>query len=259
MLAYDSLPLEISGLHSSWWVPLLLGCFYVVAGSLQVCPLCKPRFWCTGRQSLFSRALSQQVQRLYGQLQHPMYPVLPGSAVWRRAQYDICIQVLLDEAVISPLQQQNASASLQDRVVGLLQQFEVFRSQGNRQQTERVTAEGAQLPAVALATGVTASLLALSAVLYVSDVPYPAMTAILAACAALNWRVFDGTRQGAFVAVLCGIAAPLSELVIIRLGLWHYLQPDLFGSQGVPQWVSCCYIFYTAPVSNLARTVLRQQ
>ena len=36
LLNYDSLPLEIGGLHSSCWVPLLLGCFYAVAGSLQV-------------------------------------------------------------------------------------------------------------------------------------------------------------------------------------------------------------------------------
>lgn len=36
LLNYDSLPLEIGGLHSSYWVPLLLGCFYAVAGSLQV-------------------------------------------------------------------------------------------------------------------------------------------------------------------------------------------------------------------------------
>ena len=36
LLNYDSLPLELGGLHSSFWVPLLLGAFYVVAGSLQV-------------------------------------------------------------------------------------------------------------------------------------------------------------------------------------------------------------------------------
>ena len=36
LLNYDSLPLELGG-HSSFWVPLLLGAFYIVAGCLQVC------------------------------------------------------------------------------------------------------------------------------------------------------------------------------------------------------------------------------
>ena len=173
----------------------------------------------------------------------------------------MALQVLLDEAVLAAPQPSSAApgASLPDRAAGVLQQLQVFQSQANKEQTERVNAEQAQLPAVALATGVTALLLALSAALYVKELPYPSITAILAVAAAANWRIFDGTRQGAFVAILCGVAAPLSELVIIRLGLWHYLHPDLFGSLGVPQWVSCCYIFYTAPVSNLARTVLRQR
>ena len=167
--------------------------------------------------------------------------------------------MLLDEAVLAAPQPDNPELSLQDQVVGTLQKLQPLQSPANREQTERVNAEQAQLPAVALATGATAILLALSAALYVNELPYPAITATLAVAAAANWRLFDGTRQGALVALLCGIAAPLSELVIIRLGLWHYLHPDLFGSQGVPQWVSCCYIFYTAPVSNLARTVLRQK
>ena len=174
------------------------------------------------------------------------------------------MQVLLDEAALSdPVQLNEASLSspreqpggLQSSLVSLAQQLPGLLSETNQARTQAAVQQRAQPPAVALSTGATAALLALSAVLYKDAVPYPAIAGILAGCAVLNWRTFDGTRQGAFVGVLCGLAAPLSELVIIRLGLWHYLQPDVLG---LPSWVPLCYIFYTPPLSNLARLFLKR-
>ena len=165
------------------------------------------------------------------------------------------MQVLLDEAAIAEPQ---TSVDLQAQLVPLAQQLPGLRSEANIVQSQVVTQQRAQAPFVALSTGATAALLALSAVLYQQGVPYPVITGVLAAAAIANWKLFDGTRQGAYVAVLCGLAAPLSELVIIRLGLWHYMHPDLFGAQGIPSWVPFCYVFYTPPLSNLARLCLRR-
>ena len=222
LLSYDSLPLELGGLHSSLWVPLLLGVFYAVAGSLQV------------------RCSSVSCRVLYA-----------ASSSHKHAQ------VLLDEAALE------VGAEPQQGLLGTLasiaQQLLGLQTEGNVTRTQEALQQRAQPPAVALATGATAALLALSAVLYREHVPYPVITVVLAAAAAANWKAFDGTRQGAFVAVLCGLAAPLSELVIIRLGLWHYQQPDLLGAQGIPSWVPFCYIFYTAPLSNLARLILKRR
>ena len=65
------------------------------------------------------------------------------------------------------------------------------------------------------------------------------MWVVLGSIAVVNWFVFEKTKQGLALAVLCAMAAPLSELVLINfLHLWHYPQPDWFGDQGVPSWVS---------------------
>ena len=53
----------------------------------------------------------------------------------------------------------------------------------------------ATLPHVALAAGVTAALLQLSAALYASGVPYSAIHPALAACALGCWAAFDGSLQ----------------------------------------------------------------
>lgn len=114
-------------------------------------------------------------------------------------------------------------------------------------------------PLLALNTGAVAALLYLSAVLYSNDVPYYQIGAMLAACDAVYWRVFDRTKQGLGLALLCAVAAPLSELVLINVfGLWDYPHPNIFGVGGVPSWVSCCYFFYTPAVGNLARLLSKQ-
>lgn len=144
-----------------------------------------------------------------------------------------------------------------DVIPASLRMQQLFSRKSNASVTRQVR-EKVSWPFLALNTGVVALLLGLSAVLYQNDVPYTVIAAVLAICGALNWQVFDGTRQGLVLSLLSAIAAPLSELVIINvLGLWEYPHPDIFGSGGVPSWVACCYFFYTPAVGNLARLLSR--
>ena len=115
------------------------------------------------------------------------------------------------------------------------------------------------VPYVALSIGVSAALLYLSAVLYERGLPYSQISAVLAVAAVINWRVFDRTRQGLMLAVLCTLAAPACELMIINaFGLWQYPRPDVFGNGGVPHWIMWCYFFYTPGLGNLARLLWKQ-
>ena len=112
------------------------------------------------------------------------------------------------------------------------------------------------VPGLALNTGILALLLEISALLYSKDVPYLGIHIVLGLLAVVNWKVFDGTRQGLALATLCGVAAPLSELVLINgFGVWQYPHPDLFGPGGIPSWTFWCYFFYTPAVGNIARTL----
>ncbi|KAG2454437.1 hypothetical protein HYH02_001456 [Chlamydomonas schloesseri] len=105
---------------------------------------------------------------------------------------------------------------------------------------------------VAAAFGVLAGLLQLSATLYDSNVPYWQIHAILGTAALVNWKLFDGTRQGIALALLCGVGAPLAEVVLLQLvPLWHYPRADLGGV--FVSWVFWCYFFYTPALGALAR------
>jgi len=56
--------------------------------------------------------------------------------------------------------------------------------------------------------------------------PYPQIAGILAACAAANWAIFDKTLQGLLLAALCGMSAPASELLLMKVfHVWHYAKP----------------------------------
>ena len=76
LLNYDLLPLEVGGLHSSYWVPLLLGSFYMVAGSLQVLPGCA---CCPG---LSDGMLLEQLQRQQSCRDHAVSNRRAGQASW---------------------------------------------------------------------------------------------------------------------------------------------------------------------------------
>jgi len=62
-------------------------------------------------------------------------------------------------------------------------------------------------------------------------------------------------------AVLCGVSAPLAEVVLMNVwGLWHYPIVDVFvpgAAEGFPSWVTMCYFQYTVYVVTLARALLQ--
>ncbi|CAL5226963.1 g9848 [Coccomyxa viridis] len=136
---------------------------------------------------------------------------------------------------------------------GLVQSGTILQGKNAGATVEAV--KRADLPFTLLSLGVVATLHELSSILYAQGVPYGQIAAILAACAAANWAIFDRTKQGLLLATLCGLSAPASELLLMKLfHVWHYSRPDLIvGGVGLPSWVSCCYFFYTPWLANAAR------
>lgn len=119
---------------------------------------------------------------------------------------------------------------------------------------------GASLTKMVLSFGALAAMLELSAVMYGNDVQSSTICLALALAAAANYLVFDSTKQGLALALLCALGAPLVELVLMQsVGLWHYPGGDLHTSVagGICRWVPFCYFFYTPAISNLARFLLK--
>lgn len=134
----------------------------------------------------------------------------------------------------------------------------ILSTPGNTAAT-RAAVDRSSIASLALNNGVIAALLYLSAVLYSDGWDYPQISAVLSVAALLSYKAFDGTRQGLALALLCAVAAPASEMVLINLfGLWEYGRPDVFGLGGFPSWVPWCYFFYTSGVGNLARLLQKQ-
>lgn len=105
---------------------------------------------------------------------------------------------------------------------------------------------------LALNFGALAAALALSAYLYQSEQPSSVIFGALAAVTAVNWALFDRTKQGLGLAALCGLGAPAAEVVLMAAThCWHYPRADVAGV--FVSWVPWCYAFYTPAVSNLAR------
>ncbi|PRW59595.1 luminal binding Bip2 [Chlorella sorokiniana] len=113
------------------------------------------------------------------------------------------------------------------------------------------------LGTMCLSFGALAASLALSSVLYANDVPADQISLVLAGCAAANYLVFDSTKQGLALALLCAVACPASELMLMHIGqLWHYPEATLFTEiphSGIPSWVPWCYFIYTSAVAQLTR------
>eukprot|EP00955_Chlamydomonas_euryale_P074968 362182-Chlamydomonas_euryale.AAC.8 len=83
---------------------------------------------------------------------------------------------------------------------------------------------------VAAAYGVLALDLQLSAALYSGGTGFGYISAVLAAATAATWAAFDGTKQGAALAAFTALAAPASELVLLRLvPLWRAEQAGWNG------------------------------
>jgi heat shock protein 5 len=121
--------------------------------------------------------------------------------------------------------------------------------------TTRGALRGASLLRMVLSFGALAAMLELSSVMYGNDVQSSTICLALAACAAANYLIFDSTKQGLALALLCALGAPLVELVLMDAGLWHYPAGDLHTNVagGICRWVPFCYFFYTPAISNLVR------
>lgn len=122
--------------------------------------------------------------------------------------------------------------------------------------TTRGALKGASLSKMVMSFGALAAMLELSAILYNSDMQSSTICIVLALCAALNYLIFDSTKQGLALALFCALGAPLVELVLMQsMHLWHYPLGDLHTNVagGIARWVPFCYFFYTPALSNLAR------
>ena len=96
----------------------------------------------------------------------------------------------------------------------------------------------------------------LSGYIYLNDFPHWQCSGILAVTAFLNWKAFDNTKQGLFLAALLTVGAPLTETFIVNvLHLWHYDRPDFFG---VPHWAGWCYAQYATGTGNFGRYVWKK-
>ena len=85
------------------------------------------------------------------------------------------------------------------------------------------------------------------------DMPSHAIDAILATWALGQWAVFDYTKHGLAMAVLTGVAGPVTEIFLINvLHLYHYSDPDFFG---IPSWIAWVYFCGSPAVGNLSRAV----
>jgi hypothetical protein len=122
----------------------------------------------------------------------------------------------------------------------------------------REAQENAADPAfTAVCWGALAAQFLFSDLLYQIGTPHWLCSASLAVMAAAIWRKFDNTSQGAVLAGLLTVGAPLGEVIIVNvLHLWHYARPDFFG---VPHWAGWCYATYALGVANAARLLQARQ
>ncbi|PSC68359.1 luminal binding Bip2 [Micractinium conductrix] len=113
------------------------------------------------------------------------------------------------------------------------------------------------LGTMCLSFGAVAATLALSSGLYAADVSPDQISLALMGCAALNYLVFDGTKQGLALGLLCALVCPASELMLMHiLQLWHYPEATILTEiphSGMLAWVPWCYFAYTPAVAQLSR------
>lgn len=122
--------------------------------------------------------------------------------------------------------------------------------------TTRMVMRNAGLARMALSFGTLAAMLWLSSYLYMQGYESSTICSILAGCAALNYLIFDSTKQGLVLAVICAVGAPAAELLLMGLlHLWHYPAADFYPdiSGGMLRWIPFCYFFYVPAVANLSR------
>ena len=102
--------------------------------------------------------------------------------------------------------------------------------------TERAIQRAESLPYNMLCWGSMAAMFLLSSYLYLADWPHWQISLALAPLALANWKAFDGTKQGALLAVLLAFGAPTAESFISNVfGWWHYERPQIGGELGRSQ------------------------
>ncbi|GAB4822096.1 hypothetical protein N2152v2_009142 [Parachlorella kessleri] len=144
-------------------------------------------------------------------------------------------------------------------VLGGLVLWSDYRLAGDASTRQAVKRSNSLLFLVA-SFGALAAMLELSSTLYVSGMNFDTICCLLAVLAAANYLAFDGTKQGLFLALLCAIAAPGCELLLMHsMGVWHYPQGNFMHNVagGIPSWVPWCYFFYVPAVANLTRFLSR--
>lgn len=72
------------------------------------------------------------------------------------------------------------------------------------------------------------------------------------AAAAAIWWTFDRSWQGLVTALLVAVVGCSVESMLIHLGTFRYLTPDVAG---IPLWLGCLYAAGSITVGNLARTL----
>ena len=122
--------------------------------------------------------------------------------------------------------------------------------------TTRGALRDASLAKMVFSFATLAAMLELSAYLYSTNIESSSICLVLALCAAINYLVFDSTKQGLALALFVALGAPLIELVLMQsMHVWHYPDGDLHTAVagGIVRWVPFCYFFYTPAISNLVR------
>lgn len=111
--------------------------------------------------------------------------------------------------------------------------------------------ENACLSRTAASFAALAFMLELSSFLYSNGTASNVICLVLAGFAFLNYLIFDSSKQGLALAVLCALGAPAIEVVLMQsLHVWHYQDADFFG---MPRWVPFCYFFYPPAVIQFTR------
>ena len=99
--------------------------------------------------------------------------------------------------------------------------------------TDRAIQRAESLPYNLLCWGSMAAMFLLSSYVYLADWPHWQISLVLAPLALANWKAFDGTKQGALLAVLLAFGAPTAESFISNVfGWWHYERPQIGGELG---------------------------
>ncbi len=106
--------------------------------------------------------------------------------------------------------------------------------------------------ALVIALVVYASLYAITAYLPASNIVK--LSVVLVGAAGLFFSL-DPTRQGLMLALVAAVLGPLTEIVLVRVGVFRHLQPDFLG---IPMWLPALYLACGPSFGQLARKVTHQ-